>query len=299
MNNSQNAIECQGVGKHYPYFRLNDIDLAVPTGTVMGLVGPNGAGKSTTLRIIMGLVHQDHGDVSVLGRSMPKGQIDAKWEIGYVSEDMRLHPRQSIDFHLRFMKSIFPTWDDEYASTLLDRFGLIAEQMIKGLSHGQRVKASLLMALARHPKLLVLDEPTTGLDPVARRQILAEVSAVLADESRTVLFSSHNTLDVEQISDQITFINNGCIVFTEDKETLLDSWRRLRLQVPDDFAVPKMPGLVDVRHNGHLAVVTTSQYKTGIETALVEAGALVKGVERLTLEEIFLTSVPAHQEAAS
>ena len=107
MNTLQYAIECRNVGKQYPYFRLNDIDLVVPTGSVMGFVGPNGAGKSTTLRIIMGLVHQDHGDVSVLGWSIPKEQIDAKWEIGYVSEDMRLHPSQSIEFHMRFMKSIF------------------------------------------------------------------------------------------------------------------------------------------------------------------------------------------------
>ena len=299
MNTLHYAIELQNVSKQYPYFRLNDIDLVVPTGSVMGFVGPNGAGKSTTLRIIMGLVHQDHGDVSVLGRSMPKEQIDAKWEIGHMSEDMRLHPSQSIEFHMRFMKSIFPAWDDEYASTLLDRFGLIAEQKVKGLSRGQRVKASLLMALGRRPKLLVLDEPTTGLDPVARRQILGEIAAVLADESRTVLFSSHNTLDVEQIADQITFIDNGSIIFTEDKETLLESWRRLRLQVPDDFAMPKLPGVVDVRHNGHLAVVTTSQYRSGIETAFTHAGASINSVERLTLEEIFLASVPARQEATS
>ena len=299
MSSSQNAIECKSVGKQYPHFRLNDIDLTVPTGSVMGFVGPNGAGKSTTLRIIMGLVHQDNGEVRVLGRPMPKEQIDAKWDVGYISEDMRLYPTQTIAFHLRFMKSVFPSWDDDYATTLLGRFGLIPEQKIKGLSHGQRVKANLLMALARRPKLLVLDEPTTGLDPVARRQVLEEIGAVLADESRTVLFSSHNTLDVEQISDQITFINNGSIIFTKDKETLLDSWRRLRLRIPDGFAMPEVPGLVDARQNGHLAVVTTSQYTAGIETAFTRMGASITDVERLTLEEIFLTCVPAQQEAAA
>ena len=210
-----------------------------------------------------------------------------------------MYPTQTIGFHLRFMKSVFRSWDDSYAARLLDRFGLIPEQKLKGLSHGQRVKASLLMVLARRPKLLVLDEPTTGLDPVARRQILEEIGAVLADESRTVLFSSHNTLDVEQISDQITFINNGSIIFTKDKETLLDSWRRLRLQIPDGFAMPEVPGLVDARQSGHLAVVTTSQYTTGIETAFTRVGASITDVERLTLEEIFLTSVPAHQEATA
>lgn len=294
----ENAIECVRVDKRYPNFRLDHIDLVVPTGSVMGFVGPNGAGKSTTLRIIMGLVHQDAGDVTVLGNTMPCQQIAAKWGIGYVSEDMRLYPGQSIAFHIDFMRSIFPTWDDDYAAALLDRFGLVPDQKIRGLSHGQRVKAGLLMALAHRPQLLVLDEPTTGLDPVARQEILEEMSAVLMDENRTILFSSHNTLDVEQMSDLITFIDSGTILFTEDKETLLDRWRRIRLQVPDGFETPNLPGLVESQHSGHLAVYTINQYSQGLESMLTQAGATVKTVERLTLEEIFLTSALTKKEAA-
>ena len=142
----------------------------------MGLIGPNGAGKSTTIRILMGLVHQDCGEVRVLGHSMPAEQIAAKWDIGFASEDMRLYDGMTLDWHMDFIRSIYPKWDSSYAQLLLKRFGLQAEQKIKGLSHGQRVKATLLLVLARKPKLLVLDEPTTGLDPVARHEIIRELT---------------------------------------------------------------------------------------------------------------------------
>jgi ABC-2 type transport system ATP-binding protein len=290
------AIECRGAGKTYPHFNLDDIDLCVPEGSVMGFVGPNGAGKSTTLRIIMGLVHPDRGSVNVLGHEMPREQIAAKWDIGFVSEDMRLYPGQTIDFHMGMLASIFPSWDAPYAAKLLQRFDLKGAQKVRGLSHGQRVKACLLMVLARRPRLLVFDEPTTGLDPQARRQILEEMTAVLADEQRSILFSSHNTLDIEQISDQITFIAKGSILFSEDKETLLDNWRRIRLEVPDGFDVPPTPGLVDVQRSGHLAILTTNAYSAQGDDLLRSAGATVNAVERMTLEEIFLASVNDPQE---
>ena len=227
------AIELRGVRKTYPHFELQSIDLTLPRGTVMGFVGPNGAGKSTTLRIVMGLVHQDAGNVSVLGQPMPTAQVAAKWDIGFVSEDMRLYGHRTIGFHLDFLRRIFPTWDDAYAAELLHRFDLEAGQKVKGLSHGQRVKAALLTVFARRPKLLVFDEPTTGLDPVARKVILEEMMRVMEDEDRAILFSSHNTLDVEQISDHIAFINQGAIVDCRDKEPkyLLRSCLRLAASV--------------------------------------------------------------------
>ena len=142
----------------------------------MGLVGPNGAGKSTILRMIMGLLMPDSGRVEVLGHHMPKEQVAAKYQIGFIAEDMRLYESETIGFHIDFIKSLFHSWDDHYASTLFRRLDLIKEQKVQGLSHGQRVKALLLLALARRPNLLVFDEPTTGLDP-ARGEILLTVSA--------------------------------------------------------------------------------------------------------------------------
>ncbi len=292
-----NAIVGTKVRKTYPNFVLDDIDMTVPEGSVMGFVGPNGAGKSTTLRIIMGLVHQEAGDVTVLGHRMPDEQVRVKRQIGFVSEDMRLYPGETIRFHMDFIRSIFDGWDEAYADRLLTRFDLVADQKVKGLSHGQRVKATLLLALARRPRLLVLDEPTTGLDPVGRREILEEIMHVVSDETRTILFSSHNTLDVEQISDHIAFIQNGRIIASRDKESFLERWRRIRLEVPDGFAVPALPEGTEVQHSGHLASVTTGDYSPRLDATLESAGATVTAVERLTLEEIFVASVRRHQGA--
>jgi ABC-2 type transport system ATP-binding protein len=293
-----NAIECQGVRKTYPHFTLNDIDLILPEGSVMGFVGPNGAGKSTTLRIIMGLVHQEAGEVRVLGHRMPTEQIAAKWDIGFVSEDMRLYPSQSIRFHMDFIRSIYDSWDEAYAADLLKRFDLVAEQKVKGLSHGQRVKASLLMVFARRPKLLVFDEPTTGLDPVARREILSEMMRAMEDETRSILFSSHNTLDVEQISDHITFIQRGEILSSADKETFLDSWRRLRLLVPDGFVMDDLPDIVESQRSGQQLVLTSSNFDPSLEDKIKSSGATISEIERLTLEEIFLASVAGANTAS-
>src|SRR5689334_19065740 len=152
-------VELEGVSKAYRFFSLQDIQLRLAPGQIMGFVGPNGAGKSTTLRILMAFVQQDRGDVRVLGYRMPQDQAEAKREIGYVSEDMRLYALATLGWHMRFVASIYPDWDAKYAQTLLRRFNLEAQQTVKGLSHGERMKASLLLVLARRPRLLVLDEP--------------------------------------------------------------------------------------------------------------------------------------------
>ena len=285
------AIELSGVRKNYPFFSLDNIHLTVPEGEIMGLIGPNGAGKSTTIRIILGLVHQDSGAVRVLGHRMPAEQIAAKWDIGFASEDMRLYESMTLEWHMRFMQRIYPNWDAAYAQLLLRRFGLRAEQKIKGISHGQRVKAMLLLVLARKPKLLVLDEPTTGLDPVARREILRELTAVMAEEARSILFSSHNTHDVEQISDQITFIDRGRIIDSMDKEMYLDRWRRLYLEVPHGVRVAALPGIIDVRQEGRLAIATANAYVPDLANAYESRGAQVQRIESMTLEEIFVANV--------
>jgi ABC-2 type transport system ATP-binding protein len=290
------AVHLEQVGKEYPHFRLDDIDLRVPTGAIMGFIGANGAGKSTTIRIVMGLLQPDHGRVEVLGHSMPAGQAEAKKDIGYASEDLRLYKTATLAWHMEFIRSIYPEWDRTYAAQLLKRFDLRAEQKIKGLSHGQRVKAALLLILARRPRLLVLDEPTTGLDPVARQEVLSELMEVVADEERTIFFSSQNTLDVEQISDRITFIDRGRIIDSGDKETFLDRWRRLRLDVPAGVPLPSLPGIVDARSSGRLAVLITNSYEPAMAAAYQMAGVTVNAVDTMTLEEIFVANVLSRRE---
>jgi ABC-2 type transport system ATP-binding protein len=290
------AIELNGVCKSYRFFDLQNIALRLQRGTIMGLIGPNGAGKSTTIRILLGLVHQDSGEVNVLGHPMPQEQIAAKWDIGFASEDMRLYDSMTLGWHIHFMKSIYVSWDDAYAQLLLKRFGLNAEQKVKGFSHGQRVKAALLLVFARRPKLLVLDEPTTGLDPVARHEILRELTAVMVEDGRSVLFSSHNTQDVEQISDQITFIDRGRIIDSMDKEIYLDRWRRLRLEVPDGVALPALPGVIDVQKAGRLAVAIANAFEPHLPNAYENSGARVRAIENMTLEEIFVANVEHNRE---
>jgi ABC-2 type transport system ATP-binding protein len=290
------AIKLEGVTKRYRYFALDNIDLEVPAGEIMGLIGPNGAGKSTTIRILLGLVHQDSGNVRVLGHRMPVEQVEAKWNIGFASEDMRLYGTMSLGWHMNFIRSVYPKWDEKYAQLLLKRFGLNAEQKIKGFSHGQRVKAMLLLVLARCPRLLVLDEPTTGLDPVARHEILRELTSVMKDEGRSILFSSHNTQDVEQISDRITFIDRGRIIDSMDKETYLDRWRRLRLEVPAGIELPALPGIIDIRQDGRIAIATANDFVPDLANAYENTGARVQSIENMTLEEIFVAKVERSRE---
>jgi ABC-2 type transport system ATP-binding protein len=298
MNNlaTDFAVELSGVNKRYRYFALEDIHLKLPRGQIMGFIGANGAGKSTTIRVLMGLVHQDAGEVRVLGHSMPAEQVAAKWDIGFASEDMRLYDSMTLAWHMGFIQSIYPNWDAAYAQLLLKRFGLRADQKIKGISHGQRVKAALLLVLARKPQLLVLDEPTTGLDPVARHEILRELTDVMSDEGRSILFSSHNTQEVEQISDQITFIDRGRIIDSMDKETYLDRWRRLRLEVPLGIELPALPGIVGVQRQGRLAVATSNDFAPDLAHAYENTGVRVQSVENMTLEEIFVANVEHSRE---
>lgn len=176
------ALDMREVCKRYRFFELDHVNLELDQGQVMGLVGANGAGKSTTLRILTGLVQPDAGSVEVLGHPMPQAQVLAKRDIGHVSEDMRLYGRQTVAWHMALVRSIYPTWDQTHAGHLLRRFHLHPEQRVKELSRGEHVKALLMLALARRPRLLVLDEPTAGLDPVARHELISELMDVLRDE---------------------------------------------------------------------------------------------------------------------
>ena len=293
------AIELDGVEKAYRFFALRDVTLKLACGQIMGLVGPNGAGKSTIIRILLSLIRQDRGDVRVLGYPMPAQQAAAKRDIGFVSEDMRLYAYETLGWHMRFVASIYPSWDGPYAQTLLRRFNLRSEQIIKNLSHGERAKAVLLLVLARRPRLLVLDEPTTGFDPVARHELLTELMDVLTDDRRAILFSSHNTQDVEQISDQITFIDRGRIIDSSDKETFIDRWRRLRIDVPTGVVLPVLPSVVDLSVSGHVAVATTNAYTPDLAAAYARTGAAVRDVQNMTLEEIFVANVMSSRKEAA
>ena len=291
---TETAFELSGINRQYQHFALRDLDLSLPRGEIMGLIGPNGAGKSTTIRILMGLVQPDSGSVSVLGHSVPAQQVAAKQGIGYASEDMRLYKHTTVQWHMDFIRKVYPQqWDESYAQALLKRFDVLPQQKIKGLSHGQRVKAGLLLILARRPDLLILDEPTTGLDPVARKEVLNELIEVMMDADRSILFSSHNTQDIEQLSDHITFIDRGSVVSSNDKETFVESWRRIRLQWPHDAALPEHQAITETFKNGQSVVLTVKQEYAAVAQQYTQAGADIHSIERMSLEEIFVAEVEA------
>lgn len=285
------AIHLDSVSKKYKHFELKSVSISIPRGAVAGLIGPNGAGKTTTMRILMGLVTPDRGAVKVLGQPISPNDTTVKQDIGYFSDDMRLYKPESVAWHMQFVKSLFPAWDDEYADELVHKFGLIPEQTIKSLSHGQRVKTMLLLIFARRPKLLILDEPTNGLDPVAKHEVHTEIMRVVKDEDRTILYSSHNTQDVEQICDSITFIDRGQVIASSVCSEFLDKWRRIKVVVPEGWQLPVLDGLGMDSELNRYRVLTSSAYTDEVRVLLSKSGATVESVETLSLEEIFVQSV--------
>ena len=285
------AFSLSGISKRYPQFALQDISLSLPEGQVMGLVGVNGAGKTTLLRLLTGLAAPDAGEVRVLGHRLPEGQVAAKREIGFASEDMRLYRTQSLRWHMDLVCRAFPGWDDDYAATLMQRFDLRADQPLEGFSHGQRVKALLLLCLARRPRLLLLDEPTTGLDPVARIEVLEALADVLRDERRSVLFSSHNTHDVEQLADTITFVHQGRLVASDDRHAFVDRWRRLICQGAPPEGLSGWPEIASVRTSGSLVELKVRQWRDDLPERLAASGLQVQREDAMALEDIFITAV--------
>lgn len=285
------AFLLQGVRRSFGHFTLADLSLSLPLGQIMGLVGPNGAGKSTTIRLLMGLIAPEAGRIELLGHALPHEVAAAKRQVAYVADDMRLFGSATLAWHMRWVASLYPDWDQPYAAQLLKRLNLRAEQGVRGMSRGEHVKAMLLLALARRPRLLVLDEPTSGLDPVARHELLTELMEIVRDERRSILFSSHHTSDVERICDQIAFIDRGRLVGASDKETFLERWRRVAVDLPPGAQLPPMPGVVDLSLGERHATLTTDQYTSELKSRLEHAGARLHEVQRMSLEEIFVASV--------
>src|SRR5207244_462054 len=186
--------------------------LSVPRGGVYGLVGANGAGKTTLIKHILGLLRAESGSVRVFGRDPVADPVGVLSRIGYLSEENDLPPWMRVRELLRYVRAFYPDWDDDYAEQLRCTFGLDPAARVRELSRGQKARAGLLVALAYRPELLILDEPSTGLDPLARRDILTAVLRTVGQEGRTVLFSSHLLDEVERVSDHVALIDRGRVL---------------------------------------------------------------------------------------
>ena len=193
---------------------LSSVNLTLPRGGVYGLVGANGAGKTTLIKHILGLLRAESGSVRVFGLDPVADPVGVLSRIGYLSEENDLPGWMRVDELIRYSRAFYPAWDDGYAEELRRQFALDQASRIKTLSKGQKARVGLLIALAYRPELLVLDEPSSGLDPIVRRDILGAVIRTIADEGRTVLFSSHLLDEVERVADHVTMINDGKIVLS-------------------------------------------------------------------------------------
>ena len=206
---------------------LDSVSLSVTRGVVHGLVGANGAGKTTLIKHVLGLLRAQGGSVRVLGLDPVVDPVAVLSRIGYLSEENDLPGWMRVDELIRYSRAFYSGWDDGYAEQLRQTFALDPTAKIRNLSRGQKARAGLLVALAHRPELLLLDEPSSGLDPIVRRDILGAVIRTIADEGRTVLFSSHLLEEVEQVADHVTMISRGSIALSASLEVIRESHRSL------------------------------------------------------------------------
>ena len=223
---SEPVIDVSGLTRRFgDKTALDSVSVSMPRGAVYGLVGANGAGKTTLIKHVLGLLRAQSGSVRVFGLDPVADPVAVLSRIGYLSEENDLPGWMRVDELIRYTRAFYPAWDDVYAEGLRQSFALDPAAKIKNLSKGQKARAGLLTALAHRPELLVLDEPSSGLDPIVRRDILGAVIRTIADEGRTVLFSSHLLGEVEQVADHVTMINEGRIVLSGSLDAIKESHR--------------------------------------------------------------------------
>ncbi|MBW3598629.1 MAG: ABC transporter ATP-binding protein [Planctomycetes bacterium] len=273
---------------------LEDVSLTVPRGGVFGLIGGNGAGKTTLIKHVLGLLKPHAGAVRVFGLDPVEHPVGVLGRIGYLSEERDLPDWMRVNELMRYTQAFFPHWDPGYAEELREAFDLDPRAKIKSLSRGQRARCGLLAALAHRPELLVLDEPSSGLDPVVRRDILGAIIRTIADEGRTVLFSSHLLDEVERVADQVAIIHQGRILLTAPMEELKQTHRRVTLRLEQAVdAPPALVGAIACSGEGAEWTYICSGEGAQVRRAAEAIGAAVVGDDALTLDEIYVSRVQA------
>ncbi|HEX7081485.1 MAG TPA: ABC transporter ATP-binding protein [Gammaproteobacteria bacterium] len=244
MTGTETIVEVRGLERRFGATRaLADVSLAVPRGVVFGLVGANGAGKTTLIRHVMGLLRAEAGEVRVFGLDPVAHPTEVLARIGYLSEVSELPEWMRVAELIAFTRAFYPRWDDDYAEQLRQTFEVDASKRVKELSKGQRARLGLLLAVAHRPELLVLDEPSSGLDPLVRRDILRAIVKTIAEEGRTVLFSSHLLDEVERVADHVAIIDHGRIVANDALDALKGTYHRVVLRFNEPpHATPKANG---------------------------------------------------------
>jgi len=292
---SASVIETSGLSKVYRHnHAVRNLNLAVGAGRITSFLGLNGAGKSTTIRMLLGMIRPSEGSGTVLGHRIddPKESVALRENVAYVSEDKRLYNYMTVEQMIRFTSGFFPGWRTDVASTLLRRYELPADRKVRHLSKGMRTKLALLLAIARRPTLLILDEPSEGLDPRGVELLLETLVAQCA-EGTSVFFSSHQIEEVERVSDQICVIHHGCLVMDASLDELRESWRRVDMVLPGgtqmaDFV---MQGVERVRTRGQQLSLLASGNIDAIVARASQLGATAIDVIPVGLREIFLQTI--------
>jgi len=293
-----NAVSLKSVRKDYPGFQLGPIDLEVAQGTSLALIGPNGAGKTTLMDLIGGALAPTAGRIAVLGHDATGADPAWKAGVGYAGEQP-FYERWTARANLRFLAGYYPAWSAEAEERLVDHFGLPADKRVKDLSRGNRVKLQLVAALARRPRLLLLDEPTAGLDPLVRDEVLSTLWDLLEQEGMTLVYSTHILSDVDRLADELAFIRDGRLTLRAGRDELEARWRRVSFRLPGALTGPVTDDLLDHRAQGalHLAVSRDFERTSDLLRAL---GATQLEAQRLSLEEVslyVLRGVPAIGDA--
>ncbi|MBP0984081.1 MAG: ABC transporter ATP-binding protein [Oscillospiraceae bacterium] len=223
MSDYENAVEISGVTKKYDGFTLDNISFSVPAGSIMGFIGQNGAGKSTTIKAILNIIGIDSGKITILGKDHIKDEYEVKSQIAAVFDELPFHEGFNANQICTMFSGLYPNWDREKYFGYLDRFGLPRKKKLKQFSKGMKMKLQIATALSHGAKLLIMDEATTGLDPVVRNEILDIFREYLQDETNSILMSSHITSDLEKIADSVTFIDKGKILLSGIKDEILEN----------------------------------------------------------------------------
>ena len=286
------VISLQNVTKSFGDFTLGPLNVEVEPGYVVAVVGPNGSGKSTLFRMLMDLVHPDEGELRVFGERYPQDAVSIKRRIGYVPENSVGHDELDAREFGSFVAHWYPSWNGRLYDDLLERFEIDHWQRFDRLSKGMRRRLVFAAAIAAEPDLLLLDEPTDGVDPFARRLMLEEVSTYLRDEDRSVFFATHSIEEVRRIADYILFLHKGSFLGLHEKDALLENWKELSVdRKPETGGVP---GLVAVEDGPPVRLVTRAAGETG--AALEAQGTEVRRVAALDLEEILDHLIDEHRE---
>lgn len=298
-----NAVEIRGL--HYragKNFTIPQLDLTVPAGSIYGFLGPNGSGKTTTIRLILGLLRARAGSIRLLGESMPERAPTVLARVGFVPEQPHLDPTLTVCETLRFREAFYPTWDGDWAGHLLQAFDLDPRQPFGKLSKGQKGKVMMLLALAQRPEILMLDEPTDGLDPVVRRDMLSALIDYVSQHGATVFISSHLVHELERMCDWIGVMDNGRLVSEMPMQQFKNGIKRLVVRdAPADAAAAPFAVLTRDRNGAATETWLVRGWESGMRTWFDGCGAELQSIVDLDLEDGFVELLrtfraPAGQE---